>query len=56
VLEMHGRHKKFAAFHQELNQRGVARPFIGALETVSYSPLDETNRAARELLRRFDAR
>jgi mitochondrial fission protein ELM1 len=56
VLSMHGRSEKFARFHAELNQRGVARPFSGALESWSYVPLDETNRAARELLRRFDAR
>lgn len=56
VLKMSGGSKKFARFHQDLNQRGIARPFIGALENVSYPPLDETNRAAAELLGRFDAR
>ena len=56
VLAMHGQHKKFARFHQELNQRGIARPFVGELENAPYSPLDETNRAAGELLHRFDAR
>jgi uncharacterized protein len=56
VLSMSGGSRKFADFHAELNQRGVARPFAGRLETWSYAPLDETNRAARELLRRFEAR
>ena len=56
VLAMAGGHEKFARFHQDLNQRGIARPFVGELETVLYPPLNETNRAARELLRRFDAR
>ena len=56
VLKMTGGSKKFARFHADLSQRGIARPFTGELETGSYPPLDETNRAARELLHRFDAR
>jgi mitochondrial fission protein ELM1 len=56
VLSMPGGSEKFARFHADLSQRGVARPFTGSLESWSYAPLDETNRAARELLRRFDAR
>ena len=56
VLSMPGGSEKFSRFHADLYQRGVARPFNGNLETWAYAPLDETNRAAQELLRRFDAR
>ena len=56
VLAMAGGGRKFDRFHADLRRRGVARPFAGALETWCYPPLDETGRAADELLRRFDAR
>ena len=56
VLAMAGASDKFARFHKDLNRRGIARPFIGELNSVSYPPLDETNRAAHEVLSRFDAR
>ena len=56
VLAMEGGGRKFDRFHEDLRRRGIARPFTGELATWSYAPLDETNRAARELLRRFDAR
>jgi mitochondrial fission protein ELM1 len=56
VLPMPGRGSdKFRRFHAELARRGVARPFRGALESWTYPPLAETDRAARELLRRYDA-
>jgi mitochondrial fission protein ELM1 len=56
VLAMAGGGRKFERFHEDLRSRGVARPFDGALSTWSYAPLDETNRAAAEVLRRYDAR
>jgi mitochondrial fission protein ELM1 len=56
VLAMAGGGAKFERFHEELRARGVSRPFNGELSTWSYTPLDETNRAAAELLRRYDAR
>ena len=55
VLAMAGGGRKFDRFHQDLRGRGIARPFTGALTTWTYPPLDETNRAASELLRRLDA-
>jgi hypothetical protein len=55
VLPMSGHSAKLARFHEDLRARGVARPFDGRLETWSYPPLAETDRAAAELLRRFDA-
>lgn len=56
VLAMAGGGEKFDRFHADLRRRGVSRPFDGALATWSYEPLDETNRAAAEVLRRYDER
>jgi hypothetical protein len=56
VLAMAGGGRKFERFHEYLAHRGVARRFAGQLNEWRYSPLDETNRAAAELLQRFDAR
>jgi hypothetical protein len=54
VVPMSGHSAKFARFHADLERRGVARRFAGTLETAAYPPLDETSRAARELLRLYD--
>ena len=54
VLPMPGRSAKMARFHADLAARGVTRPFEGEIETWTYEPLRETERAARELLRRYD--
>jgi uncharacterized protein len=56
VLAMAGGGRKFERFHEDLERRGVARRFAGKLSHWTYPPLDETNRAAAELIRRFDAR
>lgn len=53
VLKMDGHSAKFARFHAALQARGVSRPFAGALETWTYAPLDETDRAAAEILHRM---
>jgi mitochondrial fission protein ELM1 len=53
VLAMDGASRKFARFHADLEARGIARRFSGALEAWAYAPLDETDRAACELLRRL---
>ncbi|MCR5877054.1 mitochondrial fission ELM1 family protein [Phenylobacterium sp. J367] len=47
--------EKFRRFHADLAGRGISRPFTGSLESWSYAPLAETERSARELLRRYDA-
>ncbi len=47
---------KFDAFHDGLKRRGALRVYDGALEDWSYEPLAETQRAAREVLRRWRAR
>ena len=56
VLALEGGGRKFERFHEDLARRGVTRRFAGELNHWSYPPLDETNRAAAELLARFDAR
>lgn len=56
VLKMEGESLKFRLYHDELRELGAARPFAGRFEDWTYQPLDETGRAAREVLRRFDAR
>jgi mitochondrial fission protein ELM1 len=55
ILKMDGESEKFRRLHADLEARGVARPFSGELESWSYAPLAETERAAAEVLRRFDA-
>ncbi|WP_309091492.1 mitochondrial fission ELM1 family protein [Phenylobacterium sp.] len=54
VLPMSGHSDKLARFHAELRARGVSRPFEGRLETWTYPALAETDRAAAEVLRRYD--
>lgn len=54
VLPMQGRSAKLSRFHAELARRGIARPFTGELAAQRYEPLRETDRAAREVLRRYD--
>jgi mitochondrial fission protein ELM1 len=56
VLPMTGGGRKFDRFHEDLRARGIARPFAGAFPKWTYPPLDETGRAAAELLRRYDSR
>lgn len=45
--------RKFDAFHRSLRERDVARYFDGELGRWSYEPLNETSRAADEILRRL---
>lgn len=44
---------KFERLHEDLRERGAARAFDGTLGGWSYEPLNETERAAREVLRRM---
>lgn len=54
ILTMLGHSAKLARFHKDLRARGISRPFGGNLTADGYAPLAETDRAARELLRRYD--
>jgi mitochondrial fission protein ELM1 len=51
---MVGRSPKLQAFHADLGARGIARPFAGEFTAKPYDPVAETDRAAAELLRRYD--
>jgi mitochondrial fission protein ELM1 len=46
LIALEGGNKKFRLFHEILAARGIARPFTGSLEEWTYTPLDETARAA----------
>jgi mitochondrial fission protein ELM1 len=56
ILAVDGNAGKLAKFHQSLARRGCARPFKGRLETWSYPPLLETDRAAAAVLTAWAAR
>lgn len=56
ILAVDGAMGKLTKFHQSLARRGCARPFIGKLETWSYPPLLETDRAAAAVLTAWAAR
>lgn len=56
VLKMEGESLKLGLFHEDLVRLGAARPFEGRLQTWTYEPLAETDRAAAEILRRYDTR
>ena len=43
-------------FHQDLAERGIARPFEGVLRPFTYEPLRETERLAAEILKRLALR
>ena len=47
---------KFEHFHQALRDRGVTRPFDGKLDTWTYAPLNETDRAAHKVIDVFNAK
>lgn len=53
-LSLPGHSAKLARFHAALERRGLASVFAGAVSGASQGPLLETDRAAGELLRRFD--
>ena len=54
-LALPGRSEKLARFHAEMERRGLSSPFTGALDGKPSQPLFETDRAALEVLRRYDA-
>lgn len=53
VLKLDGHSLKFRLFHEELESMGAARPYGGAFHGWIYTPVDETDRAAREVLARL---
>jgi mitochondrial fission protein ELM1 len=55
ILKMEGHSLKFRLFHETLERHGAARPFGGGFHRWTYEPLQETERAAKEIWRRYDA-
>jgi len=53
LLPMEGGQARRRRFHEDLARHGVTRPFTGRLESWTYAPLNETDRAADEVLRRM---
>jgi hypothetical protein len=53
ILEMPGHGVKFRRLHQQMEMRGLARPFRGVIERWPCTPLRETERAAEEVVRRL---
>ena len=53
IVKMEGHSLKFRLFHEELERLGAARPYGGAFHGWTYAPVDETRRAAREVLTRM---
>jgi uncharacterized protein len=56
VLPLPGGRERSRIFHDLLRERGVTRPFGGEIENWTYSPLDETARAASYLNQLLEAR
>jgi len=56
VLAVDGSAGKLDAFHRSLAKRGCSRPFNGTLESWTYPPLLETDRAAAAVLTAWSAR
>lgn len=56
LLAMDGGQARRKQFLDDLAARGVTRPFEGKIEHWTYPPLQETERAAEEVLKRMSAR
>jgi uncharacterized protein len=56
IVELEGGSEKFTRCHAAMSERGITRPFAGAVERWSYPPLDEAARAAAIIRERFAGR
>ncbi len=56
ILPVDGDTKRFAAFHDALRDKGIARPFKPPLQSWTYQPLAETDRIAGAVLTALQAR
>ncbi len=56
VVGLEGGSAKFQRFHELFRGAGIARAFTGAIESWSYAPPDDTERAAAEIRRRMSQR
>lgn len=53
VFDLEGGSRKFKIFHENLRERGIARPFDGSLDSWIYKPLEDTERVARAIRARM---
>ncbi|PHS22321.1 MAG: nucleoside-diphosphate sugar epimerase [Robiginitomaculum sp.] len=53
LFNLEGRDDKFDRLYDALAGKGLARPFTGSLATWPVEPLNETDRAAKETIRRL---
>jgi mitochondrial fission protein ELM1 len=56
IVDLEGGSAKFERFHGAMRDAGVTRPFTGGIEQWRYTPLDDTARAAAEIMRRVALR
>lgn len=56
VIQLEGGNRRFERFHELMRRDGVTRPFTGALERWSYTPLDDTAEVAAVIRRELGAR
>ena len=56
VVELEGHSAKFRRFLDAIYQKGAARPFVGALESWEYAPLNATHDIAEAIATRFAKR
>ena len=56
TLPMDGRPGKFQALYDSLAERCHVRPFAGKWDNRSYAPLDETDRIAKDVWKRFESK
>jgi hypothetical protein len=56
MLRLDGNDGKFSDLHEELEKKNYVHPFTGAISTWPVEPLNETKRAAEEVLRRYHSK
>jgi mitochondrial fission protein ELM1 len=49
IIELEGGDAKFRRFHAAMREAGITRPFSGRIESWTYAPLDDTERAGAAL-------
>jgi mitochondrial fission protein ELM1 len=56
IVDLDGGSAKFVRFHAAMRDAGIARPFVGSIESWRYPPPDDTARAGEEIRRRLERR
>ncbi len=53
IIELDGFSRRIGAFHANLREAGIARPFMGTLDEWGYTPPNDTERVAQVILERW---